>query len=116
MVFHKAGLEIFSDFMDGKAVHMGFRKIETDAIGNPVELSDTQIEILLESESAGSKWEKDIHPEDGMTDIWNTKDGLRLAVYDRSHSNRLLTVTTYAYCQKREEEVTKKEKKALEGL
>jgi hypothetical protein len=113
VIYQKAGLNIFITFWNGKASMIFFSKMERGALDNPDDLSDAEIQTLLDANSGGSTWKKS-EALLFMKSQWTTADGKLNAQYE-SPQNYLFVVTA-AYNAHREKERAKEEKKALEGF
>lgn len=113
VIYQKAGMNIFITFWNGRASMIFFSKIERGALDNPGDLSDAEIQTLLDANSGGSTWKKS-EALMFMKSQWTTADGKLNAQYE-SPQNYLFIVTS-AYNAHREKERAKEEKRALEGF
>lgn len=92
-MFSKAGVYVYAHFFEGKADMITFRKIEEDVLERPVELSQTEINVLLSSNGQGHEWAKQNSPS--MDSDWKTDDGKVLAHY--TFMDHVLIVATAEY-------------------
>ena len=58
LLYQKSGLGILITFFNGKADSIAYRKIATNALGKGEQLSENEIEILLNNNSGGVPWKK----------------------------------------------------------
>lgn len=66
-IHEKAGLQVACHFHEDKCDWLDFRKIEKDAEGHAVALSEVERKILLEASSGGRPWtERSNNPKDGI--------------------------------------------------
>lgn len=54
--YEKAGLIVLCRFHEGKCASIMFAKVEQDALKRPVEMSDAELEALLQANANGSSW------------------------------------------------------------
>jgi hypothetical protein len=100
LLYQKSDLNIFITFFNGKADAIAYRKI---AKGH--QLSENEVEILLNSNSGGVPWKK--HALISVDREWVTENGELLTTYDSGE--HLLMVGTKDYLAR---EKAKKDAKA----
>jgi hypothetical protein len=115
--FSRAGFKIVATFHNGKAGVIFFEKEEQDASGNPMEISQTEVESLLESNNAGKSWQPASAREAGWNfndKAWLLEDKSALAVHDKS--NHRLVFTSIEFAELQDKVRAAKEEKSLEGF
>jgi len=111
-LYSKSGFLIFAFFHEGKADAVGFRKVEENALGKGVEISDNEIEIILKSNSGGRDWkERQII---SMDREWHTEEADLLATYTTFEN--LLMIFTKEYVAREQAAKDAKEGQKLEGF
>ena len=88
-VFIKAGFAIAVMFYEGKVDSLGITKIEKDALGKSIEMSENEISQLLRANSGDRKWKEISH---SFERSWLTEDAQIVAIY--GPSTHLLTIMT----------------------
>jgi hypothetical protein len=111
-VFSKAGFYIGITFFDGKAASIHFSKERQDAIGKSEEMSDNEIQLLLDANSSGKTWLKD--RAISIDRQWSTEDGLLLGYY--SFWDHWLVISTKENIQRFLKAKASKEAGNLDGL
>lgn len=109
--YQKGGLNLAVIFFEGKADGLIYSKIETDVLNHPVEMSATEIEVILKANANGKEWKKD--PMSIIDKMWRIEEEL-FAQY--SIREKRLTVITGAYAKRAKEETEAKEKANLDGF
>jgi len=115
--FSKGGFRIVATFSDGKAGIIFFEKEERDSLGNPIEMSETECDALLESNSAGKKWEPASPIDAGWNfsdKAWLIEDKSVLAVHDTTNHRLLFTSSAFAELQNKIK--ASKERNNLDGF
>jgi hypothetical protein len=107
LLYQKSDLNIFITFFDGKADAIAYWKI---AKGE--QLSENEVEILLNSNSGGVPWKK--RAVISMDREWETENGELLATYD--NGEHMLMVGTKDYLARQKAKRAAKEGKNLEGF
>lgn len=87
--FIKAGFVIGVMFYNGKVDSLAIAKVEKDAFGKSIEMSDNEISQLLKANSGNRKWKEITRSLDRS---WLTEDAQVVAIYERS--KRQLTIMT----------------------
>jgi hypothetical protein len=93
LLYQKADLNIFITFFNGKADAIAYRKIAKDQ-----QLSENEVEILLNDNSGGVPWKK--REGTSVDREWVTENGELLATYDSG--DHLLMVGTKDYLAREE--------------
>ena len=112
LAYQKSGLAIIISFFNGKADSVVYRKIATNALGKGEQLSENEIEILLNNNSDGVPWKKLLAIS--MNRNWETENGEVLATYITFEN--LLKVGTKDYEAREKAKKDAKESKHLEGF
>lgn len=113
--YNKSGLNIFVTFYDGRAGEIFFEKEEKDALGNPQELSQAEIESLLAANSGERQWKKVSPLESGFgSEGWLRDDKSALAVYV-TLKNRLI-FTDMGFSDMRSKNIKASEQENLDGF
>lgn len=99
-------------FFNGKADSIAYRKIATNALGKGEQLSETEIEILLNNNSGGVPWKKLLAISTNKN--WETGNGELQATYITFEN--LLIVATKDRLARDKAEKDAKESKNLEGF
>jgi hypothetical protein len=110
--YQKSGLAIIITFFNGKSDSIAYRKIATNALGKGEQISENEVEILLNSNSGGVPWKK--RAVISMNRNWKTENGERLATYVTD--KRLLIVATKDYLARGKAKKAAKECQNLEGF
>jgi spore coat protein CotH len=110
--YQKSGLAIIITFFNGKADSIGYRKIATNALGKGEQLSENEVEILLNSNSGGVSWKQ--RAVISVNRNWETEDGEFLATY--STFENLLKVGTKDFRAREKAKKEAKESQNLEGF
>lgn len=87
--FIKAGFVIGVMFYEGKVDSLAIVKVEKDALGKSIEMSDNEISQLLQANSGNRKWKEHTCSFDRS---WLTEDAQVVAIYEPS--KRQLTIMT----------------------
>lgn len=110
-VYEKHPFRVVCGYSEGVCVYIGFLNSERDVLDNPLPMSETQIQTILDANSKGRSWVKrqviSLHKE------WQTSDGYLCAVY--SFEN-LLLISTKAEMDRSNAETVENEKKKLKGF
>ena len=77
-------------FLDNKAAAINFQKTEKDILGQPEEISDNEIEILLNRNGDGKSWTK--NKQLSLDRLWIREDGKMVASY-QYHLNLFMIYT-----------------------
>ena len=93
LLYQKADLNIFITFFNGKADAIAYRKIAKDQ-----QLSENEVEILLNGNSDGVRWQE--REGTSVDREWVTENGELLATYDSG--DHLLMVGTKDYLAREE--------------
>jgi len=101
-----------TDDHEGKADLIVFQKLEKNALGKSVAMSDNEIETLLKINSDGKEWK--ISPVISMDREWATTDGSMHALY-KTFDNTLMLATD-AFIKRADEEKKASENEQLEGF
>jgi hypothetical protein len=112
LLYRKSGLGILITFFNGKADSIAYRKIATNALGKGEQISENEVEILLNSNSGGVPWKK--LPLISMNRNWETENGEVLATYITFEG--LLKVGTKDFLAREKAKKDAKESKNLEGF
>jgi hypothetical protein len=107
VLYRKSDLGLLINFFNGKADSIAYRKI---AKGQ--QLSENEVEILLNNNSGGVPWKK--HAVISMNREWLTENGELVATYV-THE-RLLMVATKDYLARRKAKIEAKEVQNLKGF
>jgi hypothetical protein len=107
--FRKAPFHIAVIFYQGKAICVGYRMIEENALGKGTEISDNEIEQLLKFNGADRQWKRR-----EVISMWYTLDGQLFAHYDTW--DHYLGVATKEWFERIAADTKQKEDKALEGF
>lgn len=111
-MFSKGGINIGIHFHDGKADQIVYRKLETDAVNRPLELTENEIEILVQSNAKGAAW---VAASGGSTSkVWQTDDSENYAIYNVLE--RFLTVFTNGFTERINAEKKDEAKENLKGF
>lgn len=110
--FSKATMSIACKFINGACEEMCIFHSERDVLRHPTELSEVEIEALLEANSGGSVWSKGEAPS--MTKEWKTADGLLVAAYFTFEHE--LVIVTKAEMDRRIAAKAAEEKAKLKGF
>ncbi len=81
-VYEKDGLSISVTFAKGKADSIRFHHLKGDAAHVPVELTNPELETLLNANGAEHGWMGDF--EDAAKVVWSTEDNAYLAIYNKA--------------------------------
>ena len=98
LLYQKSGLGIIITFFNGKADSIVYRKIATNALGKGEQISENEVEILLNNNSGGVPWKK--RAVISMNREWETENGELLATYITSE-NLLIRWNKGLSCQRR---------------
>lgn len=79
LLYQKSGLGIIITFFNGKADAIAYTKIAKNVLGKGEQISENEVEILLNSNSGGVPWKKGAVIS--MNREWETEDGELLATY-----------------------------------
>jgi hypothetical protein len=107
LLYQKSDLNVFITFFNGKADAIAYRKIAKDQ-----QLSENEVEILLNSNSGGVPWKK--RAVISANREWETENGELLATYD--NGDHLLMVGTKDYLAREKAKKDAKEGQNLEGF
>ena len=107
VLYRKSDLGLVITFFNGKADSIAYRKIVKGQ-----QLSENEVEILLNSNSGGVPWKK--HAGAPVNREWLTENGELVATYV-THE-RLLMVVTKDYLARRKAKIEAKEVQNLEGF
>lgn len=110
--FQKAPMVIGCKFVNGTCESIGIFHSESDRLGQPLEMTQVEIEALLEANSKGSTWVK--REVMSVDKIWQTSDGLIQARYYTFRKE--LNIMTTAELERLTEEKAAKEKAKLKGF
>jgi hypothetical protein len=119
IMLNKADFKITDSFRDGVAQWISYTKGKANFFGNYDELSDKEIEVLLEANVQDSvEWNRIITViEDPFIQKWETDTGLRATYFK---DKEMLTITTRKYLldamNKLNEEKKEKEEMEKENL
>jgi hypothetical protein len=111
-IFEKNGISIGIRYYENKADFILYRKSEETAAHVPIPFSDTEIEILLNSNSGEKKWKAGDVTSTARD--WVTEDGALLARYTLMDNS--LTIITKVYKDRFEAEEKIKQQKNLKGF
>lgn len=111
-VFRRADLVVVVSFYKGKADRIGYFKQETDVLGINKELSDVEVQTLLNSNCADSQWVP--RTAFSINGEWKTKDNKLVARYGTM--DHYLMVFTQGYLDRESAAKAKKEKENLKGF
>jgi hypothetical protein len=115
--FSKAGYKIVVALHDGKAGVIFYEKEEQGTLGKPVDISQTEVESLLESNGWGKSWQTVPAHEAGWNfadKAWLLEDKSVLAVHDKSNHRLIFTSSEFIEVQSKNRAA--KEQKNLEGF
>jgi hypothetical protein len=112
LLYTKSGLLIIASFHNGKVDMISYRKVAENALGKGEQISDTEIEILMKSNTGDAIWKK--RPVISMDREWQTEDGNFFASY--STFENFLLVTTKEYLAREKAAKDAKEGQNLEGF
>ena len=112
LLYRKADLGILITFFNGKADAITYRKIATNVLGKGEQISENEVEILLNSNSGGVPWKK--LAVISMNRNWETENGELLATYITFEN--LLKVGTKNYFAREKAKKNAKESHNLEGF
>lgn len=87
--FIKAGFVIAVMFYEGKVDSLAIAKVERDALGKSMEMSDNEISQLLQANAGNRKWKEITRSFDRS---WLTEDAQLVAIYEPS--KRQLSIMT----------------------
>ncbi len=110
--FTKAGFTIQATFYEGKVDAIGVFKIERDVLGHPKEMSDTEVQTLLEANGGGKAWRK--LNAVSMDKQWSNEDGSVMAFM--KFTSNILIVSTRASLERGRAAMEAKEKSNLKGF
>ena len=105
-------LTIIITFFNGKADAIIYTKIAKNALGKGEQISDNEVEILLNSNAGGVPWQKRIAIS--MNRNWETENGELVATYITLEN--WLMVATKGYLAREKATKDAKESKNLEGF
>ncbi len=117
-LFGKGKLIFIIGFRDGKAESIQFQNMEKKGVGNPVALTEAEIDVLLKANGGKRKWKWQM-VADGFTDGWKTEDGELVAVHPGKDQSSLKIATKEAnqrWKRSRAEKEAAAAKARLEGL
>lgn len=103
LIYQSAGMKIGVTFIDGKSAAEFYSKDDNS------DLSREEIDVILEANAGGKKWEK---AAPALMDAWILDGGQRTA----HHVARSLIVQTAAFTKKAAEENAKQAKEKLKGF
>lgn len=109
-VFDMSGFRIIITFFQGKADCILYGKVEQDILGKAVEMSDNEVQKLLDINAGQSTWKKRLIIS--VDREWETEDGEVLAYY--STFENFLSVFSKGYAERHSAAERAKENKALE--
>jgi hypothetical protein len=110
--YKKSGLLIMIQFYDGKAEMIMFRKAEKNILGTPEELSENEIQALLNANSNKKVWKE--RNSISLNKEWETEDGQVLAQYDIMEN--VLYISTKDTLDRAEEEKKAAEEEKLKDF
>jgi hypothetical protein len=110
--FVKAGLRIIVHFHEGAADALWYQKQTKDDLGQPEELSETEIAVLLEANGNGTTWAKP--GKYGLDTVWLADDGRLGAVY--RYLSHELCISTIDYIDRQSADRAAAEKANLDGF
>jgi len=99
-------------FYDGKAEMIMFRKAEKNILGTPEELSENEIQALLNANSNKKVWKE--RNSISLNKEWETEDGQVLAQYDIMEN--VLYISTKDTLDRAEEEKKAAEEEKLKDF
>lgn len=105
--FRKGDMMIVAYFYEGLCSQILFTKLERGE-----ELSDNEIEVLLDANGGGRKWKP--RTTFGVDRFWDAEDGDRLAQY--AAGNDILVICTSAHLERDEAKRKKAEREKLNGF
>ncbi|MGJ8638250.1 MAG: hypothetical protein ACSHYA_02560 [Opitutaceae bacterium] len=109
MIFKKTGYRIFAVFDSGKAYTIFYQKFDSNGITYD-ELSDNEIEILMNLNEGDSSWGEVV--ELRGTKMWTTLDESMSAVYN----DKSLAIITKRGMEIRERKTQEEEAEKLQGF
>jgi hypothetical protein len=112
LLYQKSGLTIIITFFNGKADSIVYAKNATNALGKREQISETEVEILLNNNSGSVPWKK--RGVISMDGEWETENGELLATYITSQNS--LNIGTKDYLARTRANKAAKESKNLEGF
>jgi hypothetical protein len=112
LLFKKSDLGIIITFFNGKADSITYRKIATNVLGKGEQISENEIEILLNSNSGGVPWKKRVAISTNRN--WETENGELVATYI-TFENWLMLGTKDHLAREKAEKAAKEGQK-LEGF
>ena len=80
LTFQKSGFFLIVYFFEGKCDKITYRKVEQNALGKGVEISDNELSQLMQLNAGGRQWKK-INLI-SMDKVWQTEDGEIFAKYE----------------------------------
>lgn len=108
--FKLSGFGIMISFFEGKADSILYRKLEQSILGQAVEMSNNEIEKLLEINAGQSTWKT--RTVISMDREWETEDGELIAFY-KTFDN-VLSICTMGWVERESAARKAKENKALD--
>ena len=76
----KGGFSIAIQFVDNFVGSIAFQKMKEDILGQHEEISDNEIEIILNRNGGGKSWTE--NEQLSLDRLWTTEDGTLIAKYD----------------------------------
>lgn len=111
-LFTKGPMSLACRFVDGVCEELVVYHNERDALRHPAEMSEAEIEALLEANSKGSVWSKS--EASSLNKEWKTADGLLVAAYFTFEHE--LVIITKAELDRRSAARAAEEKEKLKGF
>lgn len=112
LIFRKGEIMLIAHFHEGKCDRLSMRKAEQDILGNPAEMSDTELQVLMEANGGGKVWrKKDVL---ALANVWETEDGAVSAQYETLE--RFFTIYTKEALARQIAEKKAADEKKLDGF
>lgn len=96
LVFKSASFSLIITFYEGKADAIVYQKVDTDDLGDPVDIPVTEINQLLRANAGGRVWKKSMATS--LDPTWETEDGELSARYIKF--KHYLAILTKGYAER----------------